>query len=119
MVMPHEMEKTMESQHFQFRLQKPSALPVGGFHRNQDITQVGLLAHGECENVSRFRHPPEATVVEPDSAVADEDGGELPRDPQPVSQTAQELLETPCLDQDLFLPIEYVDAGVALPQFAC
>ena len=32
MVMPHEMEKTMESQHFQFRLQKPSALPVGGFH---------------------------------------------------------------------------------------
>ncbi len=32
MVIPHEMEKAMKSQHLQFRLQNSSALPVGCFH---------------------------------------------------------------------------------------
>lgn len=119
MVIPHEMEKTMKSQHLQFRLQNASALPVGRFHRDQDITQIGLLAHGECEHVRRFGHPPVATVVVPDSAVADEDGRELRFDSQPVSESSQELLKTLRLDRNLFLPIEYLDVGVALRQFAC
>ena len=32
MVIPHEMKKTMESQHLQFRLQTFAALPAGCFH---------------------------------------------------------------------------------------
>ena len=109
----------MKSQDFQFPPEDSATLPIRRIHRNQDITQVGLLSHGESEHVRRFGYAPIAPIVEPDSPVADQDGREFGRHFQSAGQPVQELFKMPGLDRELVLPIEYVDVGLVFRQFAC